>query len=96
MKTKRPTTSRIEEINAKVQALRAEAAGLKAKERQATRKQEDAQAFLLGRWLQHQLKSGHQVPALASWDELVAAVEPYLTRDYDRQRFGLPAKNPAD
>lgn len=60
----------------------------------AIRKLADSQAFIIGRWVQHQITRGHGVPELRSADDLISALNPYLTRDYDRVRFGLEPREP--
>lgn len=57
---------------------------------EAIRKLADSQAFVIGRYVQHQLAQGIPIPEIRSHDELLVLLSPYLVRDYDRARFGLP------
>ena len=86
----RPVDPRIQALEEKAGQFRAKAAQLRAKDRQVERKEEDSKAFLIGRFVQHQLKGGHLVPELRTQADLLRAMDPYLVRDYDRAKFGLP------
>ena len=85
-------TAEMAALKARVKELRSQAGAAQKEVHRAQEKALESQAFLIGRYVQWQLKNGHQVPALSSQEELKEALDPYLTRDHDRAKFGLPPK----
>ena len=83
---------KIAKLEEQAAQLKAKAARLKQQERKAAQNQEDSRAFMIGRFVLHQLKGGYPVPELRTMDDLLRAMDPYLVRDYDRKKFGFPPK----
>lgn len=81
---------RLQDLETKRNQLLAKARSMQAKENEEGRKVERIRDSLVGVWVRSQLRAGHQIPTMNSEADLLTAIDPWLTRDYDRARFGLP------
>lgn len=86
--------NQVQKLREKAARLKARADLLEAHQREANRRLEDSKAFILGRFIQHQLKGGFAIPPIRTIEDLLRALDPYLTRDIDRLKFGLPPLGP--
>jgi hypothetical protein len=91
MNTREHVRARLESVNESLARLRAERSRLLARATQTERKRDTRQKILIGAAVLAAVQ--HEgVPALRTSDELLAWLEPRLTRLHDRAAFDFKAQ----
>ena len=82
---------RLEELTQRRDQITAQIQALKAREQAAERQRDTRRKVLIGAAVLERVKSG-------KWPEerLLAMMDEFLTKDWDRQLFGLPPKPTTD